>query len=206
MEEFDYFVLRGGAGGDGHGQVFGFVEGVVDFNIVHCEENEGGVSAGTFVAVDESVIAGDVEEICGGHGGQVGMKVLAGETLKGLRQSGFQESHIADAGGAAEGFDLVRMDFENFLDGKEYGFAGAILGAGHRRGGIVTSRRLFCKPAKKFGVARGGLLQGFPEFHLALGRRERFDDQAAAFDGDVQRGVAIDFHKFHKGSIDDQSR
>lgn len=72
----------------------------------------GGVSAGSFIPIDEGMIRDNVKQVCRGHLDQVFMQVFPAEHLPWLGNGGFEQSPVADGCVAAKRRDLVCVKFQ----------------------------------------------------------------------------------------------
>jgi hypothetical protein len=115
LEELDEVLFRHRGRGHGEHCIHQRIFGKSRLPIVHQQESDGGVRRHALVAVDERVVAADMEQVGSGHGGDGGVQELFPEAGLRLGDSRFEKRKIPDAGGAAIAFDLLAVDLQHLL-------------------------------------------------------------------------------------------
>lgn len=84
---------------------------------VQTEKGIGGHKGGSFVAIDERMMAGQAKGVRGGQIEKVRL-AISGEVLR-AREGGFEQAFIADPGCAAVFTDLFEMKGQDLAFGEE---------------------------------------------------------------------------------------
>jgi len=110
-----------------HGEVAEFLPFAIELVTVALQEFGCTCGAGSFVAVDEALGCGKAEEVCGGHFGDVLVEVLAEHLGLGGARGGKDGVVVDHAGVTAVPMELVGVDFEDVVVGKEFDWVHARL-------------------------------------------------------------------------------
>ena len=91
-------------------------------NLVQRQKHVGGNGANAFVAINERMILNQMEQIRRGHFIDVRVEKLTAKGGGRHRKRRLQQPPISHADRAAIAFDLVAMDFGNFVESQEARF------------------------------------------------------------------------------------
>src|ERR1039457_5816960 len=115
LEDVDQFRLPNCAGRDREGQIGEFVFIKRWLPVIHQQERNRRVGSGPLVAIDKRAVLAEMKQVGSRHRGHGSMQELSVERRLRCGNRRFEGSSVANARRTTISFDLLFMDFENFV-------------------------------------------------------------------------------------------